>query len=410
MDPSQSKISGPLSGMRIIDLTSVVMGPYCTQILCDLGAEVIKIENADGDPTRHLGPTRRPLQSGMFININRGKKSVVIDLKQQEGRDLCLRLMSTADAVVHSMRPAAIKRLGLTYEDVRQHNPEIIYANLYGFGRKGRYANLPAYDDTIQAVSGMSMLQSHMVGEPQYTATVLGDKLCGVAGAYAVMAAMIFKLRSGKGQEVEIPMFETMASFLLVEHMSGAVFNPPLGPPMYERVILPDRKPFKTQTGYLAVIIHNDKQWRNFTKVLNRDDLASDERFTTQAGRSKNTRAFYEITSAIFLEKSAEEWKEILEQAEVPVAELNSLEDLFSDPHMEDVGFFREVDDHPDGPVRLPVFPITFSESPATFNAIAPELGQHTRELLGELKINNEEITALSQKNIIQFSHLNAAE
>ena len=198
-------------------------------------------------------------------------------------------------------------------------------------------------------------------------------------------------------------MFETMASFLLVEHMSGAVFNPPLGPPMYERVILPDRKPFKTQTGYLAVIIHNDKQWRNFTRTLNRDDLANDERFRTQSGRSKNTRAFYEITSALFLEKTAEEWKDILEKAEVPVAELNSLEDLFSDPHMEDVGFFREVDDHPDGPVRLPVFPITFSESPATFNAIAPELGQHTRELLDELKINNEEIAALSRKKIIQL-------
>jgi len=386
MEQKIQNTGAPLAGIRVIDLTSIVMGPYCTQILCDLGAEVIKVEGPGGDPTRHLGATNRPLQSGMFININRGKKSVVLDLKNKTDYQKCLDLIATADVLVHSMRPAAIARLGLDYDTVKKHNAEIVYANLYGFGRDGPYGDRPAYDDTIQAMCGMSILQSELVGEPQYVATVIGDKVVGMAGVYAIMAGVIHKLRTGAGQEIEIPMFETMASFMLAEHATGSVYEPPLSTPVYERVVLKDRKPFMTKSGHLSVIIHNDKQWRNFTLAIGRDDLARDTRFQTQFERSRNIKAFYEIVSAIFSEKDSEAWISLLEAAEIPVAKLNSMEDLYSDPHLEDVGFFKKVEDDRDGTLRLSKFPVSFSESPAIFNSMAPDLGQHTKEILNDLK------------------------
>ncbi|RYY12531.1 MAG: CoA transferase, partial [Alphaproteobacteria bacterium] len=231
------KGKGPLAGVRVLDLTSVLMGPYATQIFADLGADVVKVESPDGDTTRHLPPGKEEGQGGMFLNVNRGKRSIVLDLKQPAGREALLALARDADVFVHSMRAQAIGRLGLDYEALKVVNPRIIYANLYGFGRSGPYRDYPAYDDIVQAASGLVDLQAKLShGQPTYLGTVVADKVTGLTGAYAIIAALFARERSGEGQEIEVPMFETLVSFTMIEHLCGSLFDPPLGPPEYPRV------------------------------------------------------------------------------------------------------------------------------------------------------------------------------
>jgi crotonobetainyl-CoA:carnitine CoA-transferase CaiB-like acyl-CoA transferase len=385
---------GPLRGIRVLDLTAVLMGPYCTQILADMGADVIKVESPEGDTTRRLPGGIKPGMPGMFLNANRGKRSLVLDLKQPAGRAALLRLAETADVFIHSMRSDAMARLALGYADVAAVNPEIVYANLYGYSRRGPYAGFPAYDDTIQGVSGMAMLQGLMTGTPGYVATVMADKVTGLTAAYAVMMALFHRERSGEGQEVEIAMFETLASFLMIEHIGGALFDPPVGEPVYSRVVTPERRPYKTADGYISVLIYSDKQWGRFVELAGNPPWTADPRFQRLEGRAAHIAEVYALVGQCLETRASAEWLAGFQAAGIPAMPLNTTADLMTDPHLRAVGFFASVPTK-EGRLRFPAIPTWFSKSPGRITEAGPGLGEHSAEILGEAGFSEAEIAAL---------------
>lgn len=396
-----SRKPGPLSGFRILDLTSVMMGPYCTQVLADMGADVIKIEAPGGDTSRGVPPARNSGDSAQFRSLNRGKRGVVIDLQHPDGRAALLDLARTADAVVQSMRPRAVAKLGIGYTELAEVNPSIVYCNLLGFGRGGPYDGTAAYDDIIQACSGLVMLQNELLGEPQYMPTVLADKVTGLTGAYAVLAALLHRERTGEGQEVDVPMFETMASFVLVEHLSGQGFEPPLSRPVYQRVVTPSRKPFRTADGHLAVLVYNDKQWSRFAQIAGRPELIDDPRFATLTARSHNVADWNGTVGEILAGRSSDEWMQVLGEAGIPAMRLNRTDDLFTDPHLSEVGFFQTIDDPVDGRMRFPGAPVHFSRTPGGFDRAGPLLGENTVQTLREAGFDDARIQALLDSGAI---------
>ena len=259
---------GPLAGVRVIDLTAMVMGPYCTQIMADMGADVIKVEPPQGDNTRYISVGPAPGMSGVFVNVNRGKRSIVLDLQTDAGTTALRALVETADVFIHSMRAKAIAKLGFGYDDVAAINPAIVYTNCYGYGRRGPDRDRPAYDDTIQAECGLPAVQQQLTGEADYVGTIMADKVAGLTALYATTMALFHRERTGEGQEVEVAMFETMASFMLVEHANGALFDPPLGPAVYPRTVAPNRRPYRTSDGHIAALIYNDKHWNAFINAV----------------------------------------------------------------------------------------------------------------------------------------------
>jgi crotonobetainyl-CoA:carnitine CoA-transferase CaiB-like acyl-CoA transferase len=386
---------GPLSGVRILDLTAVLMGPYTTQIFADLGADVIKIEGPTGDTTRSLPPMIAPGQGGMFLNVNRGKRSLRLDLKQAAARDAVLRLAKTADVFIHSMRGAAIARLGLDYAALAGVNEKIIYANLYGFGRGGPYADYPAYDDIVQGASGLAAMQSRLTGgDPGYVASAVADKVAGLTGAYAVMAALFDKERSGKGQEIEVPMFETMVSFVMTEHLCGAITVPPSGPPEYPRVIAPDRKPYRTKDGFIGLMIYNDKQWRAFFDLIGNPAWSSDPIFASMTSRTENIGAVLGRLGDVIAARTTADWIDLFADAEIPAMPILSTQDLLSDPHLEATGFWHRAESAL-GPVQMPGIPTRFSETPGAIGDPGPALGADSEMILKEAGYSDAEIAAL---------------
>lgn len=386
---------GPLAGIKVLDLTSVLMGPYATQIFADLGADVIKIEDPRGDTTRFLPPGPAPGRGAMFINLNRGKRSVALDLKQAAAREALLRLVASADVFVHSMRAGAIKRLGLDYSAVRQVNPKIIYANLYGFGREGRYRDYPAYDDIVQAASGLADLQSRLNrGEPAYLATVVADKVAGLTAAYAIAAALFARERGAGGQEIEVPMFETLASFAFTEHLCGSLFEPPLGPPEYPRVVSPQRRPYRTKDGHLGVMIYTDQHWRAFFDAIGNPEWSKDPMFQSITSRTQNIGSVLGRLADVFAKRTNDEWMEVLTAAHVPAMPIMSLSDLLSDPHLEDANFWvsRQTED---GAVRYPGIPTSFSETPGEIGDPGPAHGADGEAVLLAAGLSHEAVDAL---------------
>ena len=274
--PESNTRKGPLAGIRIVDLTAMVMGPYATQIMADMGADVIKVEAPAGDDTRYISVGPAPGMGGIFVNVNRGKRSIVLDLRTPEGKAALTELIRTADVFIHSMRSKAIARLGFAYEDVAAINPSIVYTNCYGYGRRGPDADLPAYDDTIQAECGLPAVQQMLTGQADFIGTIMADKVAGLTCLYSTVMALFHRERTGEGQEVEIGMFETMAAFMLVEHANGALFDPPLGEAFYPRVVSPNRKPYQTKDGQISALIYNDKHWATFINAV-QPAWASDE-------------------------------------------------------------------------------------------------------------------------------------
>jgi crotonobetainyl-CoA:carnitine CoA-transferase CaiB-like acyl-CoA transferase len=386
---------GPLSGVRILDLTSVLMGPYTTQIFADLGADVIKIEGPAGDTTRALPPMVAPGQGSMFLNVNRGKRSLRLDLKQTASRDAVLRLAKTADVFIHSMRAAAIGRLGLDYAALSNVNAKIIYANLYGFGREGPYADYPAYDDIVQGASGLAAMQSRLTGgDPGYVASAVADKVAGLTGAYAVMAALFDRERSGKGQEIEVPMFETMVSFVMTEHLCGAITVPPSGPPEYPRVIAPDRKPYRTKDGFIGLMIYNDKQWRAFFKLIGNPAWSSDPMFASMTSRTENIGAVLGRLGDVIAARTTADWMDLFADAEIPAMPIMSTQDLLSDPHLEATGFWHRAESGL-GPVQMPGIPTRFSVTPGAIGDPGPALGADSEVILREAGFSDAEIATL---------------
>jgi crotonobetainyl-CoA:carnitine CoA-transferase CaiB-like acyl-CoA transferase len=377
-----AKGTGPLADLRVVDLTSMVMGPYCTQIMADMGADVIKIEPPEGDNTRNISVGPAPGMSGVFVNVNRGKRSVVLDLRSDAGKTALRELIKTADVFIHSMRFKAIAKLGFGFEDVAAINPAIIYTNCYGYSRRGPDRDLTAYDDTIQAECGLPIVQQKLTGEANYVGTIIADKVAGLTALYATMMALFHRERTGEGQEVEVSMFETMASFMLVEHANGAMFTPPLGPAIYPRAVAPNRRPYRTKDGQISALIYNDKQWSAFIEAVH-PAWASDA-FATLEHRARHIDAVYALVADTLKERTTQEWLELFRALDIPAAPLRTPDELFHNPHLNAVGLFETVDT-PQGPVRFPGVPTWFSRTPGRVAGPAPELGAHTREILEEL-------------------------
>lgn len=392
---------GPLAGVRVLDLTSVLMGPYATQIFADLGADVIKIEGPSGDTTRAIPPGPDETRGAMFLNVNRGKRSLALDLKQPAAREAVLRLAASADVFIHSMRAQAIARLGLDYAALKAANPRIVYANLYGYSRRGPYRDYPAYDDIVQAASGIVDLQARLSGgEPTYAANVIADKVSGLTGAYAVIAALFARERTGLGQEVEVPMFETMVSFATVEHLCGALFTPPLGPPEYPRATSPSRRPYRTADGHVGVMIYNDKQWQAFFRELGDPAWSRDPMFASMRSRTENITAVLARVAEVLATRGTAEWMALFRRAEIPATPIASLSDLLHDPHLEATGFWEEHETEA-GRLRFPGIPTAFSETPGAIGDPGPRLGADNAAILGEAGFSEAEIADLTRSGAV---------
>lgn len=379
-------MKGPLEGIRILDLTSVVMGPYCTLQLADMGADVIKIENETGDTTRYIGPSRSKGMGSLFLHLNRNKRSIVLNLKTDEGKKKIDELIKSSDIFIHSMRPQSIERLKLTYEDLIKMNKEIIYCGMYGFSKNGPYGDKPAYDDIIQGAAGVAATQGQMTGSPQYLSSLMADKTAGLIGVNAIVAALYHRERTGRGQEIEVPMFETIVSYNMIEHMYGETFTPSLGSSYYGRAISPYRKPYETKDGYIGVLIYNDKHWDSFFECSGHKELRHDVRFSTINTRSKNIDFVYQTIENIMRERTTDEWLEIFEKADIPCTKINQPEDLFENPHLQTTNFFQTVHHPSEGWIRTMKFPVNFSLTPATIREFAPLLGEHNTEVFNKVE------------------------
>ena len=390
--------SGALAGLRILDLTTVQMGPWCTRILADLGAEVIKVEAPEGDSSRYTGGgARHRGMGGSFQHNTRGKRSIALDLKRPEAREAILRLARRADGFASNIRPAALERLGLGYEAVRDANPGIVYLSMVGYGSGGRYAGRPAYDDLIQAASGIPMLLARSTGEPRFIPMAAIDRIVGSAAANAMLAGLLARARQGVGQRIEVPMFETMAQFVLCEHMQGATFDPPTGPAGYPRTLSRARRPYTTRDGaVIAVLPYNDGQWRRFFEAVGKGAmLREDPRFADIAARTANIDALYDMVGEEVAQRPLAEWLDLLPRIDVPHMVPHTLETLLDDPHLADRGFFRFVEHPSEGRLRTMREPSTWSATPPPEDGFAPRLGQHTREVLGEAGYAASEIEAM---------------
>lgn len=377
--------TGPLAGIRVIDITTVVLGPFCSQTLGDMGADVIKVETTQGDSTRLIGPSRTPGMGSYFANLNRNKRSLALDLKKPAAREAILRLVETADVFVHNMRIGAAARLGLDYETLSARNPRLIYACASGFRKGSSMQEFPAYDDLIQGVSGVASLNAGPDGAPRYFPTVMVDKLTGTTLASMIGMALFHRERTGQGQEIHLPMMETILSFTLVEHLWHGTLGEPEKGLGYPRMLTPHRRPYPTKDGYISVIAHSNAQWSKLFEAMGVPDLINDPRFNSVPARSKNIDAAYATLTEGMRQRTTEEWLAELRPADIPCGKANSLDDLFTDPYLTETGYFEAFEHPVEGDVVIPAIPARFSKSPPNVHRPWPTLGQHTREILAEL-------------------------
>ncbi|RAS17756.1 CaiB/BaiF CoA transferase family protein [Paraburkholderia bryophila] len=375
-------MSGPLAGVRIIDLTTVVMGPSATQILGDLGADVIKVESAGGDSMRHIGPMRNPGMGPLFLQANRNKRSIVLDLKAEADMHQLRELIRNADVLISNIRPQAMARLGLSYESATELNPSIIFCSTVGYGEGGPYAGAAVYDDLMQAASGVAGMFERVDGKPRYAPINLCDRVVGLYAAIAVQAALYNRQQTGEGQQVEVPMFETMAQFVLADHIGGRAFVPPLGDTGYLRLLSRSRGPYPTADGYLSLVVYTDAHWRKFSRMIGRPSLVDeDERFRSLQTRTTHAEAAGQLLADELPKKTTAEWLAAFHAADIPACRVNSVDDLFDDPHLHAVAFFRQMEHPSEGTVMVPRSPLNFSATPLEINRLAPTLGEHTGEL-----------------------------
>lgn len=382
------ELPGPLNGIRVLDLSTVVLGPMTGQYLGDMGADVIKIEAPEGDITRSIGPRRSDGMGALYLANNRNKRSVVLDLKTEADRVVLRAMVAKTDIVLHSIRTDSAKRLGINYETMRTLNPGLIYCHLTGFSDDGPYAGKAAYDDIVQALSGLAMLQTVVGGEPRYVPSIIADKISAVHAAYAVALALFHRERTGQGQKVVVPMLETMVAFNMAEHLGGQIFEPAVGEMGYKPVREALRRPFRTADGYICFLPYTDTNWRTFLDLIGRNDLKADPVFHSQKGRQTNLDVVWTEVGRIIKTRSTAEWMALLEGSDIPYATVNSLEELLDDPHLQATGFW-EMRDHPtEGRMRFPAPPLQFSATPGTIRRLPPRLGEHTDEVLREFEIN----------------------
>jgi crotonobetainyl-CoA:carnitine CoA-transferase CaiB-like acyl-CoA transferase len=396
--------NGPLSGIRILDLSSIVLGPLATTTLAGLGAEVIKIEAPEGDNVRDAGAMRHDedgyehaKMGHVFMHNNRGKRSLVLDLKKPVAREALLRLVKDADVFLSNVRPAAMKRLGLDYAAMAEVNPRLIYVTACGYSARGPYADRPAYDDLIQGATGIPwLMQQYGAEKPLYAPVSLADRVTGLHVVYAISAALFARERNGRGQEIEVAMFESVAHFVLADHMAGKTFEPAEGDAGYDRLLSPDRRPYETSDGYLCVLIYNDKHWREFFKAINQPDrFSTDERFSSQRNRSRNIRDVYAWVGSIMRTRTTAQWQVLLDKADIPYQVVNSMEDLLNDPHLKATGFIGEEAHPTEGLVRTLGSPTVWSDTRLPQLAPAPRLGEHSVDILLATGYAMEEVRQL---------------
>lgn len=390
--------TGPLAGVKVLDLTSVIMGPFATQILASLGAQVTKVEAPEGDNMRHVGPMRNPGMGHIFLHANQGKRSVVLDLKQEAGREAAMKLAEGSDVLISNVRPQALARLGLDYDSVRPRNPRIVHVSCCGFDQEGPYAARPAYDDLIQGATGVPwLMQQSGTAAPAYAPVTLADRVTGLHAVYAVTTALFARERTGTGQAVVVPMFEALTQFVFGDHLAGIGFEPPLGPAGYPRLLTPHRRPYRTADGWLCVLIYNDKHWRSFFEAIGQPDrMGSDARVATHSARAENIDAVYEEVAQLMRERTTQQWRELLEAADVPHMPMNSPQQLLDDPHHRATGFIKTVDHPTEGRLRTTGCPTRWSETPAPSDlSPAPRLGEHTLEVLRETGYGPQALGAL---------------
>lgn len=393
-----TKPTGPLEGIRVLDLTTILFGPFGTQTLGDWGAEVIKVEALTGDGWRYSGQFRNRGMSGQFMAANRNKRSVAVDLKHEDGKAVLRRLIPMVDALVTNIRPAALARLGFSYEVCRELNPRLVYAAATGFGQDGLWAARPAFDEIVQAASGLASA----IGtddEPAFIPSLVGDKLCGLALTAAVAAALLRRERVGTGQMVEVPMLEMVAAFNSVEMLGGHAFVPPVGPAGYKRV--KERRPMRTKDGWLTMLPYSGENWCVFFEAVGHPECIEEFSVRDPVRRAGNIDKIYDRMSEIALTRTTAEWEELLLRIDVPHAAFAKLTEVAEQPHLKSVGLFLELDHPTEGTLRQARPPARFSESPASIHRMAPRLGEHTREVLQEAGYSDAEIAALIESKAV---------
>ncbi|MDN5896453.1 MAG: CoA transferase [Nocardioides sp.] len=385
-------MNAPLHGLRILDLTTVVMGPYATQVLADYGADVIKVETPSGDTTRQIPPMRNPGMGTTFLHLNRSKRSVVLDLKSPDGLEAFLALATGCDAFVTNVRPAGLSRLGVDYEALAEHNPGLIWLGMTGFGEGGSYSGKPAYDDLIQSLTAVpDMLVRTGSDHPHFVPLAFNDRAVGLYSAIALLAAVHQRNLTGVGQRIEIPMYETMAQFVLGDHMGGHTFEPPIGPPGYQRTLNPERRPYRTEDGYVSAIIYTDGHWRSFFEITGQPDrFDTDPRVQSLLSRTENSEILYREVGETLAQGTMQHWLTLFAKYDIPAAPVHTLETAIYDQHLTDVGFFRTVEHPTEGQVRQMATPGTWSGGSLPEPTPAPALGQHTAEVLREFGVDDD--------------------
>jgi crotonobetainyl-CoA:carnitine CoA-transferase CaiB-like acyl-CoA transferase len=388
-------MSGALDGIRVVELTTVILGPWAAQMLGDMGAEVIKVETPAGDIMRQTGPRRNENMAALFLASNRNKRSLVLDLTRPAGLEALYRVVGTADVFLHNLRPKVAAKLGLDYARFAARFPRLVYCATYGFRREGPFADRPAYDDIIQAACGLSDLLHSTVGQPRYVPTVIGDKTTAYNVVWAVLAALLHRERGGGGQSIEVPMFECLVDYVMVEHLYGATFDPPIDRMGYQRILNTERRPYPTRDGHLAVMPYTDENWRALFALGGRPELAGDPRFATLRARVENTDALYAVLAEVIATRSTAEWQRLLEEANVPVMPVQKKEQLLEDRQLAASGFWRFVEHPTEGRLRMTDPPVRFGASPSSIRRMPPQLGEHSAEVLAEAGYSPAEIDAL---------------
>ncbi len=391
--------TGPLKGYRILDLTTVLFGPFGTQTLGDWGAEIIKIEALTGDTWRNSGQFRNRGMSGQFMAANRNKSSIALDLKHPDAKAVLRRLIPTADALVSNIRPAGLARLGFSYDVCKELNPKLVYAVATGFGQNGPWAARPAFDEIIQAASGFASAMG-TDDEPAFVPSLVGDKLCGMALTSAVTAALLYRERTGQGQMVEVPMLETLAAFNSIEMFGGYAFVPPIGPSGYNR--MKARKPVRTKDGWLTMLPYSGDNWCAFFEAVGRPECIEEFQVRDPVQRARNIDRIYDRMREIAPMRTTKEWEDLLLAIDVPHTAFAKLTEIADQPHLKAVGMFPEIEHPTEGTIRQARPPARFSESPASIHRLPPGLGQHTREVLGGVGYTEAEIEALIEGKAVK--------
>ena len=384
-DSSNPKPTGPLSGVKIVDMSTVVLGPFSTMILGDLGADVIKVEpEKRGDIMRYAGASPTGDLGPIYTNLNRNKRSVALDGKSDKGKSALQALLKDADVFFHNVRMAGMERMGFGYDDVKAINPSIVYVHCAGFGVGGAYSKRQAYDDLIQGASGFAALNAQRSGgDPEYAPSLIADKTVGLFATYATIAALFHRERTGEGQFVQVPMLESFTFFNLVENLYGETFLPGNGKLAYTRSVNPRRKPYKTKDGYIGLVPYSDEQWVTFFEIGGRPGIFKDPRFADYKTRTENIGELYALIAEVALTKTTAEWLKLLDEANIPAMRYNTMQDVLEDVHLKDVGFFEEVEHRDAGLYRRMKHPVKFSASPANIRLDAPRHGADNVSIIG---------------------------